>query len=490
MATIREVLRLNELESRDEVAKKTKFDKPVEIERSGDKIVVPLSVRPEKAVEIITAWSNNESQVVQVLEHINGVPVDAANALLLAVKHEFGVVELQGRESFWGSNPPVFYSIPTSAKGENVPIYVGQFTLPGFEGASLSSAPDDKELRLTVSGMIRRKDMPLFNQLIDTARRFLREQSLYKGKAIKIDFSAKEPDASGNVKMLIPKFWDVSEPRALIVDAKTEAIIDAIIWTPITMPELVRSMGTAIGRAILLYGTYGTGKTLTAYKTAHISVKHGTTFLYVKSVDQLEEAIEFASEHYLPAVLFLEDSERAFEDPAKVATIQTMMDGIDTKSRDLIIVFTTNKVEQLPAGILRPRRIDAVIHLQPCDDVTSVRVVELVAGSLLDPSANKDRIGQILVGNTPAAIGVMVERAKLFALTRAKSIDFKINDSDIELAAKGMEEHMALLGKGVVPASPIELFGGAMGEKIAGGIVEAAAQLVNGGANAREHATQ
>jgi SpoVK/Ycf46/Vps4 family AAA+-type ATPase len=482
--TIRETLKENELDRRDETAKQTKFDKPVEVVRTGEVIVVPRAVRPEKALEIIKTWADAESQTVSVTENIDGIPIDAANALMMAVKYEFGVVSLS--QGFWGPPPP-FFSVPTSSRGENVDVYVGAFTLPGFEGASFRSYPDDKNIRLAVSGVLRKKDMPLFKQLMQTARDFLRDQSLYKGRAITIDFLNPESDSDDETKLLIPRFMDLSQPKPLILARDTEAMINATIWTPIRHMDLVKKMGTPIKRGILLYGTYGTGKTLTALETAAVATRHGFTFLYVRDVSHLQKAIEFASAQFLPAIIFMEDTEKAFEDAAKIQAIQNTMDGIDGKDRDLIVVLTTNHVEKLPQAIMRPGRLDTIIQLRPADPDTAARLVALYAGSMLDKDADSLRIGIAVQGNIPAAIREVVERAKLFALARQGNSNFTINHEDIELSAKGMEEHMALLngGERAIP-SPAELLGGSMGAQIALGIVSGIQALAAGDVNLRE----
>jgi transitional endoplasmic reticulum ATPase len=491
-ATIREILKENVLEDRKEAAAQTKFDAPAEILRvDGTHISIPRHMRPEKALENIKTWVDSESQTVSVAEYIDGIPIDAANALMLAVKHEFGVVELHGRMSFFGENPPPFFSVPTSAKGENTEVYVGKFTLPGFEGASFQTAPDDANLRLVISGTIRRKDMALFKQLLATARQFLLTDSLYKGKAISINFGSKEEDSDSDTEMLIPKFMDLSEPKPLILARDTEAMLAATVWTPIRHRELVKSMGTPIKRGVLLYGTFGTGKTLTAYETARIAVENGYTFIYVRDVSNLKSTIEFASKQFLPAIIFMEDTEKAFEDPAKINAIQNTMDGIDGKDRDLIVVLTTNYIEQLPAAIMRPGRLDTIIQLKTADPETAARLVAHYAGDRLNVNSDHDRIGIAVQGNIPAAIREVVERSKLFALTRTGSIDFKINHQDIELAAKGMEEHMALLAGGThtVP-SPAELLGHSMGVPISKAVVEGVKYIVNGQMHERDHAAK
>ncbi len=474
--TIREKLRDSELSRRDDDAKTTKFDEPVSIERRGKTIVVPKEMRPERAVEWVKRWAEAEQQVVSVSETIDGVPIDAALALNRAVQHEFGVSEL--KNGFWGTPPP-FISVPTSHRGENVDVYVGTMSFPGFEDATIGVSADNDNLRLSIGGRVRQKDMPLLKQLIETARRFLREQSLYKGKAFSVDLEEKNEDEDQG--MVLPTFWNVEEEKPFIVSADVEALIQATLWTPMTMLDMCKSIGTPIKRGILLYGTFGTGKTLLAYNTARVAVRSGFTFVYMKDVNSLSKGIEFASRHYLPAVLFCEDTEKAFEDPSKITQIQNTMDGIDSKSRDLIVVLTSNYVEQLPPGIMRPGRLDAIIALTAPDAEAGVRLVKLYAGDLLDSDSDLKEIGRTVQDNIPAAIREIVERAKLFALSRTGSVDFKIDHRDIAMSAFGMQQHMRLLRSGNVGMlSPVEMFGSAIGREIGDAVRDGVAEAVSG----------
>lgn len=476
LPTIREMLKDAVLDDRAKAALETRFDKVVEVVREGDKLVVPQGLRPEKALEIVKAWVDGETQKIGVELFIDGIPIDAAHALTLAVKHEYGVMKLE--PGFWGTPPP-FFSVPTSYRGENTEVYVGTFTLPGFDKATLQTAPDDENLRLKIYGTVLKKDMTMLNQLLDTARGFLQTHSLYKGKAITIDFGKTQ--SSGGVEMVLPQFWDISSEKALILDKITEAMLGATLWTPITDRDLVKKMGTPIKRTILLYGIYGTGKTLAAYKTARIAVANGFTFLYVKNIDHLQSAIDFAGKQLLPAVLFMEDTEKAFEDPEKINAIQNTLDGIDTKDRDLIIVLTTNHVRQLPSAIMRPGRLDTIINLPAADAETAVRLVQHYAGNMMDPNSDLKAIGAAVQGNIPATIREIVERSKLFALSRTKTTDFKINHEDVQVSTHSMDVHIALLnGEKEHKPSPAAEFGYTLGHQVGAAVQAGITSLVNG----------
>ncbi len=472
---------MGELARREDAAQTTDFDKPVDIVRDGNTIVIPPSIRPEKAVEWVTKWATAENKIVTVDQYVDGVPIDAANALMMAVKYEFGVTELKSTPGFWSDAPPSFIAVPTDHLGTTTEVYVGRMGLPGFDKGWIHSVPN--EMKLRVHGQIKQKDVPLFNQLMATARRFLATKSLYKGRAITLDWSNKKEDADEN-EMVLPTFWDVSTEKPLIIDRTTQGLIEATIWTPMRKMEHCKKYKIPIKRGVMLYGTYGTGKTLCAGKTAQIAVQNGFTFVYMKDLANLSKGIEFVSKHYMPAVLFIEDTERAFDDPSKVQDLQNTLDGIDSKDRDLIVIMTTNHHEKVPTGMLRPGRIDTLIHMRAPDAETAARLVTFYAGELLDTNSNMQLIGEAIAGNIPAVIREIVERSKLFAIARAEEGGgMTINHEDVVLAARGMLEHMEFLRAGTkTPPSAVEMFGASLGGEIAQGVMLGIQRIVDASA--------
>lgn len=128
-------------------------------------------------------------------------------------------------------------------------------------------------------------------------------------------------------------------------------------------------------------------------------------------------------------------------------------------------------------------KLNAHPHTAGLDPATAARLVRLYAGDSLDADSDMEAIGRAVKGNIPAAIREVVERAKLFALARVGDLGFQINHTDIIFAAKGMEEHMALLnGTQSHQVSPVEVLGSVMGAQIAEGVRSGIAALVNGAA--------
>ncbi len=483
--TIREKLKNDELSRRAIAASKTEFDDPVTVMRQGNKLMVPDTVSPEQAVKLVQTWAAAEEKKITVTESIMGIPIDAANALQKAVLIELGYNDLRSTPGFFGPTPPAFFAVPTDHKGHTVDVYIGRMGLPGLEDAFMQTADGGQELKVHIE--VRQKNKSLARQLIDRAREILAEHSLYKGRAFQFDLDAE--DSEGNKKPLIPTFWDIEKPQPLILNADADAMLDATLWTPIRDREILVANNIPRKRGILLNGMFGTGKTLAAYKTAQIATENGWTFAYTRSISQLARAFDFVSKNYSPAILFCEDLDKAFEDPAQINAIQNTLDGIDSKNSEVIVVLTTNFLDQVPTGIVRPGRIDTIINFTAPDPAATEKLIRHYGNGVIAETEDVSEAAMAIAGNIPAVVREVVERSKLFAISRTHSSDIKLTGHDLIGAAKGMEQHLAMLRRGMnagIGLSPTALFGHAIGAEIGSAVADSIEAIVEGRSTRKE----
>ena len=207
-----------------------------------------------------------------------------------------------------------------------------------------------------LSATIKRRDEETIRGLFDELRVYLRNNSLYRGKAIKIRF---KDDAGEPIELPEPEFMSVSDinPNGLLLTEELTASINANLFTPITRVEDCLANGIKVKRGVLLGGPYGTGKTLGATVAAHLAEKHGITYVYTPRADELSDAIAFAKQYQSPAcVVFCEDIDRTVQGKRTVEMddILNILDGIDTKTDHIITVLTTNHLENVNQAMLRP----------------------------------------------------------------------------------------------------------------------------------------
>jgi len=134
-------------------------------------------------------------------------------------------------------------------------------------------------------------------------------------------------------------------------------------------------------------------------------------------------AINFA-QMYGPAVIFAEDIDEVLGTNARTQQVNEVLntiDGVDSKAHEVMVVLTTNHVENINRAMLRPGRLDDVITIRPPDASAAIRLVKQYGGALIDPSEDFTGAGARLDGMIPAVIREVVERAKLGAV-RARAI--------------------------------------------------------------------
>ena len=267
------------------------------------------------------------------------------------------------------------------------------------------------------------------------------------------------------------KFLDVSkvDEDGLIFDKVTKNLLNVSLFAFIRNPDACRKNGIPLKRGILLEGKYGTGKTMTAYVTAKLALKNGFTFIMVEDARDLEHIIKMAR-RYEPCVIFCEDIDRVLSKDRTISmdALLNTIDGFNSKGSEIMLVMTTNHVEDIHKAMMRPGRLDSVMELLPPDEEAAKRLIGYYAGTRLAKDADLTEVGKLLNGRTPAVIREVVERAKIGTIDRTGSpvIEGSVNGEDLVVAAQSMDRHMQLMDEKKVEPLPIEKFATVLGSMI------------------------
>lgn len=426
-----------------EIPKDDTIDVPVlPVSREGNRIVLPADLSLDQAIAILQNRKEHDEQKIQFVREFEDIPwADAAVALYKAMQTEFHWVDAKATAGsfFTPSKPPQIVKVKSGANGETVNVAIGDFALAAAEDAVCAINYNGRNVWFAVS--CKRKYEARINEMLDHAERIMRSESLYRGKAIEFSmtdgniFEEPAPDIS---------FMALGDDKALILPEDVERDLRANIWTLLRKPSACRRLGIPTKRAVLMYGTYGVGKTLAAYRTAMVTNDTGHTFVYVADSIYLNDAYKFAIQ-MSPSVLFVEDVDRRLYDDDYLSELSNILDGINTKDSGVVLVATTNHVDKIPAVLLRPGRIDASIEVPPPDAATVKRLIEHYAPSLEgDTTAGAD----LLAGNIPAVVREACERAKLFALAADRH---NPTGDDLADAARSMKRQMELLQIATAP---------------------------------------
>lgn len=390
-----------------------------DIEFIGEKLIIPAGMSFDEVRMLLKRREDYEKEAIEVNESFDVFPQDGAVALDAVLRRRYGFAPATSyvEMGFFGPErkPPTLLTVETGP-GVHVQVPWGAFVLPNVHG-TIQTGYDRKNGRLvfSVKAKVLRRDELTIRALFDELRDQIANHSIYRGKAIRLRFI---DDNGDRIPLPEPKFLETDsiDEAMLILPKHIERMVNVNLFTPITRPLDLLANGIALKRGILLGGIYGTGKTMTAAVASKLAVQAGITYIYIPRADELPEAIQFAKQYQSPScVIFCEDIDRVVTGDRTVAMddILNTIDGIDSKTSNIIVVLTTNHMENINRAMLRPGRLDAVIEVPPPDAEAITRLIRAYGKGAIDPDADLSAVGAVLAGNIPAVVAEVVKRAKI-----------------------------------------------------------------------------
>lgn len=436
-------------------------------------IVLPGRMTPREGMKWLEKFDDQQNTKVGLYIPIEGAfPLDGLVNFYRVLKEVYGWTCLVPTPGFFGDTPPTLLEVQVGFN-EFTQVHWGNVAIPGVSGSLETTVKtEDNRAFFALSGEVRRRDEATIKGLMELVRDKVRTDSIYRGQPVRVNFR----DSSGKVKKFdildAPKFMDVSktDPEQLIFPAETQQLFEGTLLTPVKFADRCRALSIPLKRGILLEGPYGVGKTLCAAVAAKTCKDNGWTFIYVEDCRDLDRGLAMA-EMYAPAMLFAEDIDRALgkERDSDLDRILNILDGVNTKSSEIITVLTTNNVDIINQAMVRPGRIDSVIPVRAPDEQAAIRLIRQYGAGTVHATDRElgDAVHPIL-GNNAAVIREAVERAKLFAVERdLEDGDIRIEATDISRASQTMRHHLDILNrKPEIKPHAMEIFGAAMGKQL------------------------
>lgn len=442
----------------EEKAKEKTSVKNVNVAHEGAQIILPVvNGKPmgfDEAIEWMKRKQKEEETKVAVHHVFECSPLDGMHAFNRALSEKYGWTQMVPTPGFFSDKPPVFIGVPTGIE-DVAQVPFGRIMVPGIEGWLNVGVDCSEHPSFVLGGEVKQKHADQVKELVKLTNKYLKEHSIYKGKAIKVNFEWSDDFDSGcdsyDPIANAPKFMDLQGVKDddLIFGKKVIDALNVGLFTPIEQSASCRKYKVPLKRGILLYGPYGTGKTMTANVSALKAVRNGWTFIYLDRVSDLKRGLQFAAK-YAPAVIFAEDIDRVVTGNRSMDMddILNTLDGVDTKGAEIITVLTTNHIEEINPAILRMGRLDVLVEVTAPDAAAVERLVRLYARGLLADGTDLAKIGKALEGQIPAFVREVTERAKISAIFRTGGgeIEGKVLEEDLLMAASAMAPHAAMLG--------------------------------------------
>jgi hypothetical protein len=364
-------------------------------------------------------------------------PFDGANAFELAMRRMWGTTGI-GKPidmGFFGTIPPRYITINVSAT-ETKQVPWGRVNFSPLEADFYVGAVGDREygnvFYLKVEAPRKyRKHIEAFFMLVEQE---LREHSIYRGKA----FTGAEE----------PVFIDTREidPSRVVYSEDVMVQLEVNMWSLLRYTANMRKNGIPLKRAVLVEGPYGTGKTLAGRLTAKEAVENGWTFIQARpGKDDLTQVLGTA-QLYSPAVVWYEDIDNVAhgDNYAPISALLDALDGITNKGTEVLAGFTTNFVDRIHKGVLRPGRLDAVIHIgELTPDLYELLVKVTIPENNLG-AIDYEKVGEAFQGYVPAFATEAIARAMRYRMSRNGGEPGLIETEDLVNAANGLRPQLAL----------------------------------------------
>lgn len=385
------------------------------IEFKGNKIVLPEQYDGDvlAAAKYLERYHESQEKTYGYNRKFRYRPWDGAHAFHSVLKKYFGTTGL-------GKNiPPSFFSPERPPQMETINVGLnkttqipwGEVEFPPLSATFQIHGVNDREFGdlfyLGVEAPKKfKKHIEAFYELIEKE---LKENSIYKGKAIT---GATRPD-----------FLDTSrvDPKRVVYSEKVMELLDQNLFGRVKFADQLREMGIPLKRSVLLEGPYGTGKSLAGMLTAQEAERSGWTYILCRpGQDDLFNVLKTA-QLYAPAVVWYEDIDTLASGGSAehISQLLDLLDGVQGKGVEVIAGFTTNFVENLQKGVLRPGRIDSIIHIGELDSAGYRKLVDQLVKPEFLGNVDYELVQKSFTGFLPAFVTEAINGALAVAVTRS-----------------------------------------------------------------------
>jgi len=418
----------------------------------GSKFVLPAQYngRVPEAINFLASWQKNQAKRHDFSRTFQFRPYDVGYAFLETMKELTGTKGLGvSKFTFFGEETPQFVSINVGPN-QTTQIPWGQVAFPMFDATFELTASRHRDFGMVghIVCSAPKRNQTIIEAIFHKVEEYLKVNSLYRGKAIYGD-------------EMNPEFIDTRkvDRNKVVYSDNVIRQLEANIWGPIRFTQAYRDQRVSLKRAVLFAGPFGTGKTLGCMLTAQEAEEHGWTYIQCRVGEDPAVTLKTA-QLYAPAVVVVEDFDANADATTNVeiSRLLEMLDGATNKGQEIIGVFTTNYLERIQKGALRPGRIDAIIEIDGLDAAAFRKLISVTLGDeWLEKKIDWDAVATGFEGFLPAFVKEGAERAQRYSMARNSGVPNVIGTQDLVDAADSLRPQLERMLGAKEGARPITI---------------------------------
>lgn len=402
----------------------------------GEKFVLPSQYegRIDSAIDFLVNYKKQQEQPHVIRKTMKYRPYDGAHAFMQTMKMitgttGFGVTKM----TFFGPKHPEFIDIKTDYH-TSTQVPWGDVNFPSYQAEfNVGFTHDDSGAVFHLSCTAPRKWRKHIEAIFGVVEKYLSEHSIYRGKAID---GAEHPNFLN---------LDTVDPEKVIYSQEVLDQLAANVWVPVQYADTVRALGDPLKRAVLFAGPYGTGKSLGAMLTGQKAVANGWTFLMCRPGKDDPATVLKTAELYAPAVVVIEDVDAYTSGGSQVdiSKMLDMLDGVTNKGTEIIALFTTNHLDKIQKGALRPGRIDAVVEIKDLDTQAFRKLVQITVGTeRLAKDVDWEAVAAAFDKFLPAFVVEAARRSQRYSMARNEGKPGIMTTTDLVNAADSLRPQL------------------------------------------------
>lgn len=383
------------------------------------------------------------AQMVSFTKKFKARPNDGAVAFAEVISQTYGFGAVgKAIHSFFGTQLPEYKTVTTGVlpdgRPEQVEVPWGLMEFAPLEAQfNLHYDMDvDYGFCFTVAVTAPKKKQTAINGLFMLVEEYLSRNSIYRGKAL---FGVGRASRQTG-EIVEPDFINVykTDRTKIVYAADVQLALNKNILARIEHSEVCRRDGVNLGAKVLLWGDNGTGKTEFTNIAGQVALENGWGIIRARYDEDIAKVVAFAERLGTPTIVVVEDVEKLMEEgnSKEMDKLLDLFDGAGSKGREVMLLLTSNHIDELTKSMTRAGRIDRMIHVGSLDKDGVEKLVNVTIPQDRREELDFEQLHDAYDGYAPVWILESLKGLRLAAIARTGEPGAKFATEDFVSEAK------------------------------------------------------